>query len=98
MWFYITVHDTFGVAEVKRFKDLKHVKTDVKVSELLVKSAEIVVTSFNVLHDKCRCLGEGITNDIDQVDNIDATSDSLENFDFSSDLRFLDWLQNFNDD
>jgi len=95
--FHITMHDTTGVAVVKRLQDLEHVETDVEVGEALVEGAEIVITSLDVLHDQSRRFGQRIPDHIDQVNDVDATANGLQDLNLTSDLRLLDRLQNFND-
>ena len=78
------------MAEVECLQDFKHVVPDVKVSELLVQCSKIDISSVNVLHDQGWSLGHRVSNDIDQVDDVDSIFESLQNFDLSSDFGFLD--------
>lgn len=51
MRFYIAMDDSLRVTEIQSFEDFKHVESYVEVSQLFVKSAEVVLSSFNILHD-----------------------------------------------
>ena len=95
---YISVHDAFGVAEVKGLQHFVNVEANVLARERFVQSAEIYIASIHVLHDERRCLGHGISNNVHQVDDIDSTSKGLQDLNFSADLGLLDRLQNFDDD
>ena len=93
----VTVHDTLGVAVVESLEHFINIETDVVISERLVKRSEVKVASVNVFHDKSRCLGHGISDNIDQVDDVDTTAESLQNFDFSTNFRFFDGFQDLDD-
>ena len=93
----ISMHDTFRVAIVKSFQNFIDIKSNVIISERLVKSSEINITSVNILHDQSRGFCHWISNYINQVDDVNTASESLQNFDFSSDFSFLDWFENLDD-
>ena len=94
----ISVHDTLRVAEIERFENLKHVKANVEVVEALIQLAEVSIARVNKLSDDRRRLGQGVSHHIDQVDDIRAASERLQNFDLSSNLVLLDRLKYFDDD
>ena len=98
MWLNISVHDTLGVTVVESLKDLVYIESDIVVGEAFVEGSEINITSVNVLHDESRSLRHGISNDVDQIDDVDTTSQSLQDLDFSTNLGLLDGLQNFDND
>ena len=87
----IAVHDSLRMAVIKGLQDFEHVITNIKVVEALVKFAEVSITGINKLSDDCRCLRQRITNNIKHVNNVDATLESLQNFDLTSDLVLLDY-------
>ena len=88
---HISVHNTLRVTEVKGLEDLVHVVSDIEISETLVKSSEVNITCVDVLHDQGRGLGHRVSDNIDQVNDVDASSQSLKNFDLSSDLGLLNY-------
>lgn len=90
----IAMHDSLRVAEVKSLQDLKHVKSDIKISKTLVQGAEINIASVNVLHDQGGGLGHWVSDHVDQVDDVDAVSQSLKNLDFPSDFGFFNYQVN----
>lgn len=94
---HISVHDALAVAEVKRFQNFVNVKPNIVVFEVLVELAEIDISRVNVLHDEGWGLSHGVSDDVNQVDDIDTPSQSLQNFDFSSNFGLFYWLQNLND-
>jgi len=88
----IAMHDSFRVAEVKCLQNLEHVKADIEISKTLVQSAEINISSVNVLHDQGGCLGHWVSDYVNQVDDVDAVSQSLKNLDLPSDFGFFNGL------
>ena len=87
----IAVHDSLRMAVIKGLQDFEHVITNIKVVEALVKFAEVSITGINKLSDDCRCLRQWIAYYIKHVNNVDATLESLQNFDLTSDLVLLDY-------
>ena len=87
----IAVHDSLRMAVIEGLQDFEHVITNIKVVEALVKFAEVSITGIDKLSNDCRCLRQRITNDIKHVNNVDATLESLQNFDLTSDLVLLDY-------
>jgi len=98
VWLHISVHDALAVAVVQGLQYLVNVESDVQVREALVQSPEVDVTCVNVLHDQGRRLGHWVSDHVDEVDDVDSSSEGLQDLDFSSDLGLLDWLQNLDDD
>jgi len=94
----ISVHNSLRMAEVQGLEDLEHVEADVEVSETFVKCAEINIAGVNELHDEGGSLGHRVSDDINQVDNVNSSLDRLQNFDLTSNLGFLNGLQDFNND
>jgi len=95
VWLNVSVHDAFRVAEVECLQDLKHVKADIEISKTLVQTAEVNIASVNVLHDQGGGFGHGVSDYVDQVYNIYAISQSLENLDFPSDFGFFYYQFNY---
>ena len=89
VWLHISVSDTLGVAEIESLKDLVHVVADIKISEALVQSSEVNVSCVDILHDKSGGFSHRVANHINQVDDIDAILQCLQDLDFSSDLSLL---------
>lgn len=77
---------------LEKFED---VKPDVKVCELRIKDLKVHV--LDVLRDQAGYLGTGIPNDVQQRDDVGATSQVLEDLDLSLDLLLLHWLQHLDD-
>lgn len=88
---HISVCDTLGVAVVQCFQDFIHVVSDVKVSEALIQSPEVNVASIYVLHNESGGLSHRISYYVNQVYNVDASPQSLEDLDLSSDLSLLNY-------
>ena len=77
------------MAEVKRLQDLIHVVSDVKVCEALVQLSEVGLTRVHEFSDNGWCLGERISDDIDQVDNVGASLKGLQDLDLSPNFVLL---------
>jgi len=93
MRLHITMHNALGVAEVEGLQDLEHVVADVEVSEALVQGSKVNVTCVHVLHDQSGSFRHWVAHHVYQVDDIDSTSQRLQNLDFSSDFGLLDYNQ-----
>ena len=91
MRFHIAMHDSLRMAVIEGLQDFEHVITNIKVVEALVKFAEVSITGIDKLSYDCRCLRQRISNDIKHVNNVDATLESLQNFDLTSNLVLLDY-------
>lgn len=83
------------MAEVQCLQNFINVKTDVKVSECLIKSSEVDVPCVNELHNQSRSFSKRISHDIIQVNDVDSARDCLQNFDLASDLSLLNRFQYF---
>ena len=97
VWLDISVHDASAVTEVECLEHLVDVVSNVIVSEALVECPEVDITSVNVLHDESWCLSHWVSDDINEIDDIHSTLQSLEDLDFSSNLSLLNWLQDLDD-
>ena len=91
VWLYISMGDTFRMAVIEGLEDLVHIVSDIEVSEALVESSEVNVTSVHILHDKSGCLSHRISHYIYQIDDVCAALQSLEDLDFSSDLGLFNY-------
>lgn len=94
----IPMHDSLGVAEVERFENLVDVIANIEVSKCFVERAEVYVASIDEFHDESRGFSHWVAHDIQQVDDVDTVSQSLQDFDLASDLCFLDRLKDLDDD
>ena len=83
------MHNTFRVAEVKGLEDLEHIVADVAIGKRLVENSKINIAGIYVLHNKSWSLGHRIPHDIDQVNDIDTTSQRLKYLNLTSDLGLL---------
>lgn len=88
---HIPVNHALRVAVVQRLQHFVDVVADVKIRERLVQRAEIHITRVHELHDECGRLGHRVPHHINQVDDVDATLQRLQDFDLSPDLRLLDY-------
>ena len=88
---YVAVHDAFWVAVVKSFEDFEHVVPNVVVSETLVQLAEVCITCVYKFSDNRGSFSQGVSDHINQFNNVHSFLESLQNFNFSSDLVFLDY-------
>ena len=84
------MHYSLRVAVVQSFQNFIDVESNVIISEAFVQSPEVNIAGVNVLHDQSWSLRHWVSNDVDQVDDIDATSEGLKDFDFSSYFGFFD--------
>ena len=75
--FDVAVHDALGMTEIKCLQDLEHIVANIEIVKALVKFAEISVTGVDKFSDNSRRLSERVTNNIDQVDNIDTVLQGL---------------------
>ena len=88
---HVTVHNALRVAIVESFEDLKHVEANVEVVEALVKFAEVGVTRVNKFSDDRGSLSQGVTDDINKLDNVDTVLQGLQDLDLTSDLVLLNY-------
>ena len=90
MRLHISVHYSLRVAVVQSFQHFIDVESNVIICEAFVEGSEINIASVDVLHDKSRSFSHWVSDNVDQIDNVDATSKSLQNLDLSSYLSFFD--------
>ena len=90
---HITVHDAFGVAVVESLQDLVHVKANVEVVEALVEFAEISIASVNKFSDNGWGLGQRVTDNVNELNNVNTMLESLQDLDLTSDLVLLDYAK-----
>ena len=88
---HVTMHNAFWVAIVEGFEDFEHVVPNVVVSEALVQLAEVCITCVYKFSDNRGSFSQGVSDHINQFNNVNPFLKSLQNFDFSSDLVFLDY-------
>lgn len=86
------------MAVVQRLKHLVDVETNIVISERLVQGSEVDVASVNVFHDESWSLGHRISDNIDEINDVDSTSERLENFNFTSNLGLFYRLQDLDYD
>jgi hypothetical protein len=86
---HIAVHDALRVAVVKGLQDLEHVVADVEIVEALVEFAEVSIASINELGDNGGRLGEGVTDNVDQLNNVNAVLEGLEDLNLAPDFVLL---------
>jgi len=96
MWLDISVHNTLAVAVVQGLEHFINIEPNIIISKALVKCPEVDITCVYVLHDKGWSFSHWVSDNIDQINDINSTSQSLQNFDFTSNFGFLDWLQDLN--
>lgn len=70
----IAMHNAARMAKVERFQQLEDVVADVKVGEFRIEYLEVVVV--DVLEDEGGGFAEGISDHIEQLDDIDALDES----------------------
>lgn len=97
VWLHVSVSDPFRMTVVQSLQGLVYVVPYVEVGEVLIQSSKVNISGIHVLHDEGRCLCHWVSDNVNQVDNVDSALQSLEDLDFPSDLGFLDRLQDFND-
>ena len=87
---HIAVHDALRVAVVKGFQDFEHVVADVEIVEALVEFTEVSIAGIDELGDNGGRLGEGVADNVDQFNNVDAVLEGLEDLNLASDFVLLD--------
>ena len=90
---HVTVHDALRVAVVESFQDLEHVVANVEIVEALIEFAEVSITRVNKLSDNGRSLGQGVSDNVNKLDNVDSVLQGLQDLDLTSDLVLLDCEQ-----
>ena len=88
----ISVHNALRVTEVKSLQDFKHVEANVKVVEALVELAEVRIACVDKLSDNRGSLSQWVSHDVDEVDDIRASLERLQNLDLTSDLVLLNYI------
>jgi len=91
----ITVHNTTRVSEVKAAEKLIHVEADVVRSESGVENLE--VSTVDVLENKRAGLGDRVLHSIDKIDDVGTTLQVLKNLDLTTNLLFLNRLEDLDD-
>lgn len=86
---HITVSDALRVAVIERAQHFEYVVPNVEVVEALVEGPEVNIPCVDVLHDEGRGFGHWVAHYIDQVDDVQATLEGLEDLDLTSDLGLL---------
>ena len=95
--FDISVHNSFRMTIIQSFQNLIDVESNIEIRKTFVKCSEIDVACIHILHDKRWSLSHWVSDNINQINDINATSQSLKNLNFSSDFGFLDRFQNLDD-
>ena len=90
MRFHISVHYALRVAVIQGFQHLVDVESNVVISEAFVEGPEVYIACVNVLHDQRWGLRHWVSHHINQVDDVYASPQSLQNFDLSSYLGLFD--------
>ena len=93
----VSVNYSLGMAEVKSFQNFIDIVLNIEISKSTIKLPKILVSSVNILHNKCWSFGGWISDYIKQAYYVNTTSESLQNLDLSSDLSFLNWFEYLDD-
>ena len=97
MRFHISVHYSFRVAVVKGLQNFINVKSNIVVGETLVEGSEVNIACVDVFHYQSWSFCHWVSDHIDQINNVDSTSQCLQDFDLSSNLSLFDGFKNFDD-
>jgi len=89
---HIAVHDAHRVAEVQCLEQLEDVVPNVIIGQSGVQSLEVEVV--HVLEDQARRLGDRISDNIQQLDDVLAPGEVLQDLDLALDFFLLHRLQN----
>eukprot|EP00754_Rhynchopus_humris_P030124 Rhum_TRINITY_DN15259_c0_g1::Rhum_TRINITY_DN15259_c0_g1_i1::g.147186::m.147186 len=89
---HVSVRDAHAVAEVQRLQKLIDVVTNVEVGQRRVERAELGVV--HVLEDEGRGLRERVAHHVEQLDDVGAAAEVLQDLDLTLDLHLLHGLQN----
>lgn len=79
------------MAIIKRLQNLEHVEADIEVVETLVEFAEISVTCIDKLSDNGWRFSQWVANNIDQLNNVNAVLQGLQNFNLAADLVLFNY-------
>ena len=85
------------MAEIEGAQHFEDIIANIKVVEVFVQSSEINISCVYIFHYQCGCLGQRVSDNVDQVDNVDAPFKSLQDLNLSSDLGLLDRLKYLDD-
>ena len=85
------MHDSLRVAVIKSLQNLEHVKADIEVVKTLVEFAEISVTCIDKLSDNGWRLSQRVANNIDQLNNVNAVLQGLQDLNLAADLVLLNY-------
>jgi hypothetical protein len=85
------------MAIVESFKNFIDVESNIIIGEALVQGTEIKITCINIFHDQCWSLCHWVSHDVNQVNDINSTSKSLQDFNFSSNLGLFHRFKNLDD-
>ena len=89
--------NSFRVTIVKGLQNFINVKSNIVVGETLVEGSEVNIACVDVFHYQSWSFCHWVSDDIDQINNIDSTSQCLQDFDLSSNLSLFDGFKNFDD-
>ena len=90
-----TDRQTLGSTSTTYPEQLVDVEPDVHVGECGIQNFEIYV--IDVLENQGRSLGYWIPDDVQELDDVGATTQYLQNFDLSLDLLLLDRFEDLDD-
>ena len=88
---HVAVHDAHRVTEVQRLEQFEDVVPNVVVAQGGIEGLEVEVV--HVLEDQARRLGHRISHNIQQLDDVLASREVLQDLDLAFDFFLLDGLQ-----
>mmetsp|Transcript_37563 Transcript_37563/g.103657 ORF Transcript_37563/g.103657 Transcript_37563/m.103657 type:complete len:272 (-) Transcript_37563:16-831(-) len=92
---HVAVHDPVGVAVLERLQQLKDIISQVKVRQRGVQLLEFSVV--DILKDERRRLGLRVAHNIQELDDVGAAAQVLQDLDLALDLLLLHRLQDLDD-
>ena len=92
---HIAVHDAHGVTILESLQQLVNVVPDVVIRQRGIQRLEVKVV--DVLEDQAWSFGDRVSHNIQQLDDVLATGQILQNFNLTFDFFLLHRLQDLND-
>mmetsp|Transcript_10761 Transcript_10761/g.16051 ORF Transcript_10761/g.16051 Transcript_10761/m.16051 type:complete len:226 (+) Transcript_10761:492-1169(+) len=89
----ISVHDAVAVTVVQRFQQLKHIKSNVEISQSRIQNLEVGVV--DVFENQTWGFALGVSHNVQELNDVHPAAQVLENFYFPLYFLFLDRFENF---
>merc|ERR1712038_1053536 len=95
MRFNIPVHNSHRMTKVQCLQNLKHIKPNIIIHQLLIQTLEIVI--IDILENNGWGSSHWILHNIIKIDYIWAASQIGQDFYFPPNFLLFNWFQDFDD-